>query len=112
RDDPQGQPHGYRDTLILSGRGDRFEPFHWRTFWFISIEILPGATDCELAGADYRRCVYPLRLQAEYDSSDPDTWRFMAASWRTLRLCAHETFEDCPYYEQQNYIADTRLQAL
>lgn len=112
RDDPTGSPHGYRDTLILSGRGDRFEPFHWRTFWYLKIEILPGADPCELREAHYRRTVFPQTLQAEFDSSDQNAGRFMEVSWRTAQLCAHETYEDCPYYEQQNYIADARLQAL
>ena len=32
--------------------------------------------------------------------------------WRTARLCAQETYYDCPYYEQLQYIGDTRIQAL
>ena len=32
--------------------------------------------------------------------------------WRTARLCAHETYVDCPYYEQYQYVGDTRIQAL
>ena len=32
--------------------------------------------------------------------------------WRTARLCAHETYFDCPYYEQLQYVGDTRIQAL
>ncbi|MCW5963688.1 MAG: hypothetical protein KIT83_06600 [Bryobacterales bacterium] len=32
--------------------------------------------------------------------------------WRTARLCAHETYVDCPYYEQLQYVGDTRIQAL
>lgn len=112
RDDPAGQPHGYRDTLLLSGGSDRFEPFHWRTFWFILVEILPGAEAVELSSAAYVRCIFPQTLRASFQSSDPDTEAIMAVSWRTALLCAHETYEDCPYYEQQNYIADARLQAL
>ncbi|HEY9196649.1 MAG TPA: alpha-L-rhamnosidase C-terminal domain-containing protein, partial [Mucilaginibacter sp.] len=32
--------------------------------------------------------------------------------WRTARLCAGETYTDCPYYEQLQYVGDTRIQAL
>src|SRR5690606_24011970 len=36
----------------------------------------------------------------------------LETGWRTARLCAHETYFDCPYYEQLQYIGDTRIQAL
>ena len=32
--------------------------------------------------------------------------------WRTARLCAVETYMDCPYYEQLEYIGDARIQGL
>ena len=32
--------------------------------------------------------------------------------WRTARLCANETYMDCPYYEQLQYFGDTRIQAM
>jgi hypothetical protein len=33
-------------------------------------------------------------------------------AWRTQRLCAGETFFDCPYYEQLQYAGDTKIQGL
>ena len=32
--------------------------------------------------------------------------------WRTARLCANETYMDCPYYEQLQYFGDARIQAM
>ena len=33
-------------------------------------------------------------------------------NWRGARLCAFETYFDTPYYEQLQYVGDTRIQAL
>ena len=31
---------------------------------------------------------------------------------RSLQMCMHETYMDCPYYEQLMYVGDTRIQVL
>ena len=38
--------------------------------------------------------------------------KILEVGWRTARLDAHETYTDCPYYEQLQYVGDTRIQAL
>ena len=38
--------------------------------------------------------------------------KILEVGWHTARLCAHETYVDCPYYEQLQYVGDTRIQAL
>lgn len=112
RDDLRGEPLGYRDTVVLSGAQETWEPFHWHAFWFMKIEILPGSEPVEVVDAHYRFCTFPQVRTAEFSSSDPEAQPMCEISWRTLQLCSHETYEDCPYYEQLNYIADTRLAAL
>jgi alpha-L-rhamnosidase len=55
---------------------------------------------------------YPFELAARFDSDLPwleDMWEI---DWRGARLCAWETYFDTPYYEQLQYIGDTRIQAL
>ena len=112
RDDLRGEPHGYRDTVITAGRDELFEPFHWRTFRYLKIEVVTGTNPLEILDVSYRRSFYPQTLQADFESSDPQSAELWRTSWHTARLCAHETYEDCPYYEQLSYLADTRLQAL
>ena len=50
------------------------------------------------------------------DLSDPavneDIQEILTTGWRTARLCAHETYMDCPYYEQLQYAGDARIQML
>ena len=113
RDDwASGDVHGYRDTIILPGDTFEYEPFHWRTFWFVKVVVSPGASTFTLLDAGYRFTTYPQMLKATFSSDILDAKRMWEVSWHTLQLCAHETYEDCPYYEQLNYIADSRLQAL
>ncbi|MDQ8186551.1 alpha-L-rhamnosidase C-terminal domain-containing protein [Pelagicoccus sp. SDUM812002] len=106
------EPDGYYDVLTLSGDSYLFEPFHWRAFWFIKIEIGPGQEAVTLKSASHRFVSFPQKFNARFESSIPESDRLLETSIRTLQLCAHETYEDCPYYEQLNYVADTRLQII
>jgi hypothetical protein len=57
---------------------------------------------------------YPLKENAQF-RCQPDTGRLAEiwnVGWRTARLCANETYWDCPYYEQLQYVGDTRIQSL
>jgi hypothetical protein len=112
RDDLSGEVHGYRDTVTLPGGEFTYEPFHWRTFWFVAVRVSAGEEPMELTDFSYRFTTYPQELRAEYDSSDADAGRMLKTSWRTLQLCSHETYEDCPYYEQHNYLFDSHNEAL
>jgi len=107
-----GDVHGYRDTVVLPGGVFAYEPFHWRAFWFVRIVVSAGAEPFRLEDVRYRFTTYPQMRSATFDASLPDAARIWEVSWRTLQCCAHETYEDCPYYEQLNYVADSRLQAL
>ncbi len=55
---------------------------------------------------------YPFEERASFKSGDPDLDKIWEISWRTARLDAHETYMDTPYYEQLQYVGDTRIQAL
>jgi hypothetical protein len=55
---------------------------------------------------------YPFEERAHFDSDLPWLADMWAMDWRGARLCAWETFFDTPYYEQLQYIGDSRVQAL
>ena len=44
--------------------------------------------------------------------SDPRLNKMWDIGWHTLRLCANETFFDCPYYEQLHYSGDDRVEVM
>jgi hypothetical protein len=56
---------------------------------------------------------YPLMSpEVGWDSGDPQLNQILHVSMRTQMACAHDTYMDCPYYEQLQYVGDTRIQAL
>lgn len=113
RDDlSHGEPRGYRDVLVLPDGNHLFEPFHWRTFRYIKLVVSAGSTPVTLRSAHHRFTTFPQAFGARFECAEPDTDVLWRTSIRTLQLCAHETYEDCPYFEQLCYLADSRLQAL
>jgi hypothetical protein len=106
------EPHGYRDTLILRGGEYHWEPFYWRAFRFVQIEILPGDAAVSVRDVSYRLCVHPQQFAARFQSSDAQAREIFEVSVNTFRVGAHEIYDDSPYYEQLSYTADTRIEAL
>ncbi|MBL9203082.1 MAG: hypothetical protein JNL39_21415 [Opitutaceae bacterium] len=113
--DRRGKITGWRDRWEPAGHagseGEGFEPLHWRTFRYLGITITTGSAPLQVRAVRHRFTAYPLRVAAEFSCSDPRLEKIWRASLRTMRLCSHETFEDCPYYEQMQYAGDTMITA-
>ncbi len=108
---------GQTDTYRVGGYGrgkhpETYEPFWFRTFRYIAIEISTGEVPLELLDFKYRETGYPLEVLASVETSDETFRQIWDISLRTLRRCMHETYEDCPFYEQLQYAMDTRAQIL
>lgn len=103
---------GYGDTYYPSGGEDIYEPFWFRAFRFVRLEVETGEEGLWLFPPVYRETGYPLEVFSSIQCPEPWVENLWEMSIRTLSRCMHETYEDCPYYEQLQYILDTRLQAL
>ena len=112
RDDPACTVEGYYDLFTCRKGRTVVEPFVWRTFRFLRIAVHHPAGPVTLEKLETIFTAYPFRQQATFESSDPLHRTLWDVSWHTARLCAHETYEDCPYYEQIQYELDTQLQSL
>ena len=105
--------HGYADYWILDGEARSLRPIWWKTFRYAELTV--ETQDEELIIGDLQAVYtgYPFREKAAFDAPELlDAAKIWEVSWRTIRLCAHETYMDCPYYEQLQYAGDTRIQAL
>lgn len=109
--DPKGDHSGITDTLLLSGRPIRFEPFWYKTFRFVAIQV-DAREETTVFPPVYRKTGYPLERRSNLRSPEPWVEQVYDICVRTLENCMMDTYIDCPYYEQNQFPMDTRLQAL
>lgn len=112
RDDSNGILNGNFDLLEPNGLAINYETFWFRTFRYIRFEICTGSDTLTINNLNYIETGYPLEVIGEYESSDETHKKLWDISLRTLLRCMHETYEDCPYYEQLQYAMDSRLEML
>ncbi len=104
---------GYSDYFLPDGADDRlFRPLWFRTWRYVQIEIETGPRQLIINDFSSVFAAYPLNQTSSFDSDNETLKKIWDIGWRTARLCANETYYDCPYYEQLQYIGDTRIQAL
>jgi hypothetical protein len=116
--DAQGVKHprkaaGLNDLFLPDGGQNRtFEPLWWRTWRYLDLDITTGDEPLTLESLKAQFTAYPFEERAKLTTGQTDLDKIWEISWRTARLDAHETYMDTPYYEQLQYIGDTRIQAL
>ena len=104
---------GLTDSFLPDGGANRsFEPLWWRTWRYLDLDITTGSEPLTLDSLTAQFTAYPFKERASFHAPDPDLAKIWEISWRTARLDAHETYMDTPYYEQLQYVGDTRIQAL
>jgi alpha-L-rhamnosidase len=103
---------GHQDVYYPSGKEEVYEPFWFRTFRFVRIEVETGVEELHITEPVYYETGYPLEVKTEVYSSTHWINPLWDISLRTLKRCMHETYEDCPYYEQLQYTMDTRIQII
>lgn len=104
---------GYYDLFLSDGGANRkFRPLWIRTYRFIQLDIETKNEPLEIKDYYGIFTAYPFKENAFFESDNNEISKIWDTGWRTARLCAGETYMDCPYWEQLQYVGDTRLQAL
>lgn len=103
--------HDHLEVFVKYGQSHplKFETVFFRTFRFLRIDIGESTQPVTIKNLKIKEVMYPLQVQAVYHSTEMEQ-KIWDISIRTLRLCMHSTYEDCPYYEQMQYTMDTALQ--
>jgi len=102
-----------RDVILPDGGTQRqFEPLWWRAGRFVVLLIETGDQPLSIDGFGLLETRYPLEMESRFNSNDLRLDAVTPVALRGLQMCAHETYMDCPYYEQMMYAGDSRLEAL
>jgi alpha-L-rhamnosidase len=105
-------------SLPTGGQERTYRPLWWRAFRYIELSIETGAQSLTVLDFKSDFSTYPFERKAQFKMEglapgQADTLqKILEIGERTVRLNAHETFMDCPYYEESQFEGDTRVQAL
>jgi hypothetical protein len=103
---------GIRDHVVSDGERRSYRTLWWRTWRYLQVEVKTSASPLTIEGFSAFYTAYPFSAVARFESDDAELGRIWETGWRTAQLCAHETYMDTPYWEQLQYVGDTRIQAL
>lgn len=104
---------GRADSLISDGsQNQKFTSLTYRTYRYLQITVTTQNEAVTFNDIYGTFTGYPFKMNAQLSANQPEMDKILEIGWRTARLCAYETYMDCPYYEQLQYIGDGRIQAL
>ncbi|KAL3482555.1 hypothetical protein BJX62DRAFT_250995 [Aspergillus germanicus] len=103
----QGYLGGVPDLYTIAGREtESYAPFWFWTFRVIRVFVKTQDEKLDISDLSYLETNYPLVIAARFQSQASEFSAFWDISLRTLKNCMHETYEDCPYYEQSHLRPD------
>lgn len=104
---------GTYDKVMANGKDSQtYTTLSWRTFRYMQLNIQTKEEALTIDDLYGLHTGYPFIYNAQFDANDTVLNQILEVGWRTARDCAVETYMDCPYYEQLQYVGDTRIQAL
>ena len=104
---------GISDYYYPNGEADQlYAPLWFRTYRYVQLEIQTENEALTINDFLGKFTGYPFQENAQFHTNLESLTDIWDIGWRTARLCAGETYFDCPYYEQIQYVGDTRIQAL
>jgi hypothetical protein len=104
---------GYGDTYLPDGGAKRAFDVPWYLPGrYLQLTVQTAVDPLTFDAFTLEQTHYPFDWTATFDAADDRLPKFAPMARRTLEMCGHETYFDCPYYEQLMYVGDTRLEVL
>lgn len=103
---------GNKDVFLPDGGVQReMTTLWWRTWRYLQLTVETADEPLTIDNIGAVFTAYPLKKESRLEAGE-EFRRMEEIGWRTARLCANETYMDCPYYEQLQYFGDARIQAM
>lgn len=110
---PRSCPASYQfayEATLKKGKNNFVFPFRRTACRYFMALIYTKKADISYLGM--RECLYPIEHPSKFECSDSLHTQIFNTAQRTLRLCMHDHYEDCPSREQAMYVMDTQIQAV
>ncbi len=102
---------GRVDSITSNGLDSQeFTTLSYRTYRYVQVEVETKQEPLVVNDVYGTFVGYPFEMKASLDSGSEEMDKIMEIGWRTSRLCAVDTYMDCPFYERLQYVGDTRIQ--
>ncbi len=104
---------GNGDKFIPDGNDNRtFTTLWWEAGRYVEVCIKTADMPITIDSLSFIETGYPLDITSNFICNDNRVNAILPIAKRAMQMCMHETYMDCPYYEQMMYIGDTRLEVL
>ncbi|GJM64363.1 trehalase family glycosidase [Persicobacter diffluens] len=110
---PDGMPWLYKrfevnagHRFIADGKTKRFETFKPYGLKYLKLNIRNHSSNVKIKDLGVIRQVYPFETKGQFSCSDPRLNAIWEAGWRTLQLCAEDSYTDTPFRERGLYAGD------
>ena len=107
-----GGRHFANRYITASGRQQFLHSFTRIAGRYLQLHLSGYDAPVTLRQASIRPTEYPVARRGRFHCADSLHEQIATVSERTLHLCMHEHYEDCPWREQALYGMDSRNQAL
>lgn len=104
---------GIKDVYLPEGGKNRtYRPLSHRALRFIQLEIETDSEALVIHDFYNKYTAYPLTLKAKFKSDNPQLNALMEPGWRSASICAQDILLSDAYYEQMQYVGDSKVHNL
>lgn len=89
---------------ILREGAQTWERFEWNGLRYLQVTYRHCTTPLRVRAVAVNRTGYPVQAHGRFECSDPALTRIWQAGARTLQLCMHDAYVDCPSREQRQWM--------